>query len=213
MAFSANYVLKPEFREAKQQSAQLALIQGSADQQARRAALAARSEELKQARKSTRDPAEKERIRAELKRINAEENALTDEIAAGAVAAWSTKGPAGVDKNLPAKELTIRVLVNQEVHVQDIARPFRAGGAKLAFEQDDKCRDSGSYCITVLLGNFAREKKIGATTQYTPENANLGVPTRPRGMALIVSGPKEKPDSVRSFLKQIDIAKLQSLLP
>lgn len=213
MSFSAKYTLRPEVRESRMHNAQMALIQGSSDQQARRAALEARSRELKLSRKNTRDPAEKERIRAELKKINAEENALTDEIASGASAGWATRGPGGVDRNLPPKELSVRLLVNQDVHLQDIAKPYQVPGVPLAFAQKDKCQDAGSYCITALLGDFTREKKISGTTQYTLHNANLGVPTKPRGMALIVSGPQERPESVQNFLKQIDIAKLQALLP
>jgi hypothetical protein len=32
-------------------------------------------------------------------------------------------------------------------------------------------------------------------------------------MAIVVAGPKEKPQSVRDFLRQIDLAKLKALLP
>jgi hypothetical protein len=39
------------------------------------------------------------------------------------------------------------------------------------------------------------------------------VPTKPRGIALVVAGPKDKPQSVRDFLAQVDLAKLRSLLP
>jgi len=212
MAFTAKYTLNPGVRESGQQTALMDMTKGSPDQQAKRAALAAKAEELKQARKHTRDRAEKERIRAELKKINEEENALTGEIAANASANWQGNMQQ-VDRALPAKELSVKVLVNQNVHVQDVARPYQASGTSFAFDQSEKCQDSGNYCITLLLGNFTREKKISGTTQYTLRNVNLGVPTKPRGMAVIVTGPKEKAESVRNFLKQIDVGKLQALLP
>lgn len=213
MAFTARFALNPGLRESSQQAALMDLTKGSLEQQAKRADLVARADELKQARKKTRDSAEKERIRAELKKINAEENALNDEIAAAASKGGWNRAMTGVDKSMPAKELSIRVLVNQNIHVQDIAKPYQVSGAPLAFEQRDKCQDSGTSCITVLLGNFVREKKISGTTQYTLQNATLGVPTKPRGMALIVAGSKNRPESARNLLKQIDIAKLQALLP
>lgn len=213
MVFKAQYSLNPEVKQSRQQAALTDLTMGTPEQKAKRADLEARAAQLKQARKNTRDPAEKEKIRAQLKKINAEENSLTDEIAAQGRSGWSQQVLYGVDKTLPAKQLSLQVLVNQNVHIQDNATPYPLQGAVLAFEQNDKCQDFGTYCITVLLGNFEREKKISGTTQYTLQNARLGVPTKPRGMAIIVAGPKDKPESARNLLKQINLAKLQALLP
>lgn len=198
---------------ARQQQAFTDLTQGSADQQARRAELAARSDELKRARKSARSPEEKERIRAELKKLDVEENAMLDEMVAGAQAQWSTRGPGAAPEHLPPRELSIQVFANQAVHVQDIAQPYPVPKADLAFAQNEKCQDASAYCITVLLGDFVREKKISGTTQYTPRDNGAGVSTQPRGLVLIVAGPQDRQENVRDFLRQIDIAKLRSLLP
>lgn len=92
MAFKALYKLDPKVMEARQQSALMDLTKGTPEQQAKRAALATREKELKQARKSTRNPAEKERIRAELKKVNAEDNALTEEIITGSQKSMSMGG-------------------------------------------------------------------------------------------------------------------------
>lgn len=213
LPFKVVYRLNPQYTEARQQTALMGMIQGSPEQQAKRDALNAKSEELKKARKKTRDPAEKERIRAELKKLNAEENALTDEIAAGLSAGGAEQAMRGTDAALPAKELSIRILVNQDVQIADRAKPYTVAGASLAFAQQEGCQDSGMSCVTVLLGDFIREKKISGTTQYTLLNANLGVPTKPRGMALIVSGPKDTPETAQNFLHQINLPKLRALLP
>lgn len=213
MSFSARYTLKQEAIAARQQQAFTDLTQGSADQQARRAELAARSDELKRARKSARSPEEKERIRAELKKLDVEENAMLDEMVAGAQAQWSTRGPGAAPEHLPPRELSIQVFANQAVHVQDIAQPYPVPKADLAFAQNEKCQDASAYCITVLLGDFVREKKISGTTQYTPRDNGAGVSTQPRGLVLIVAGPQDRQENVRDFLRQIDIAKLRSLLP
>jgi hypothetical protein len=210
MSFKAQYTLDPKISEARQQAALMDLINGTPEQQAKRAAIAAREKELKQARKSTRDPAEKEKIRTELKKINEEDNALTDEIVANSQKSLSAG--AGMQSNDP-KEFSVRILVNQDVHVYDIAKPYLMQGVPLAFEQNDKCQDSRTYCITVLLGNFDKEKRISGSTRFNLHNASIGVPTKARGMALIVSGPTDKTKSTQDFLKKINVAKLKALLP
>jgi hypothetical protein len=48
--------------------------------------------------------------------------------------------------------------------------------------------------------------------RYNLRNANLGVPKKPRGMAIVVAGPKKKPQSVRDFIGHIDLAKLKAVL-
>lgn len=212
MTFRATYTLNPKVKETMQQAALVDLIKGNPEQQARRAALAAKAEELKSARKSTRNREEKERIRTELKKINAEDNALSDEIAAGAGSGMTGKMN-DVDKSLPARELSIRILVNQDVHVYDVAKPYQVKGSLPAFAQSEQCLDYGTYCITVLLGAFDKEKRISGSTRYNLRNARLGVPTKPRGMALVVAGPKDRPESVENFLKNINIPKLKALVP
>jgi hypothetical protein len=44
-------------------------------------------------------------------------------------------------------------------------------------------------------------------------NIPLGVPTKPRGLMLVVSGPKEKPEKVKELLGKVDLKKLNSMLP
>lgn len=210
MSFRAGYMLTSKKLESSMQSMQTDLIKGNADQQMKRAALEARSEELKQARKRAKSPEEKERIRSELKKVNAEENALTDQIAAGATAGWG-KAVQAVDTALPPKEMGVRALVNQDIHVLDNAKPYQVAGATQAFEQNDKCQDGG-YCITMLLGKFEPEKRISGSTRYNLKDSGGSAPTKARGMAVIVDGPKEKKDFVQNFVKQINTSKLQTLL-
>lgn len=212
MSFKVLYTLKPEVQASMQQAALMDTIKGTPAQQARREALAAKAEELKSARKSARSRDEKERIRAELKKINAEDNALTDEIAANA-GSNMTGRLQEMDKTLPAKELSVRVLVNQDVHVYDGAKPYQVDGSSLAFAQSEQCQDSGTYCITVLFGAFDKEKRISGSTRYNLRNTKLGVPTKPRGMALIVAGPRDRPESAQNLLKRINIPKLKALVP
>jgi hypothetical protein len=67
--------------------------------------------------------------------------------------------------------------------------------------------------FNALKSAFEKEKRVSAYTRYNLRNANLGVPTKPRGMAVVVAGPKEKPQSVHDFLGQIDLAKMKAGLP
>jgi len=210
MLFKAQYTLTSEKRESSMQSMQMDLVKGNADQQAKRAVLEARAEELKQARKRAKSPEEKERIRAELKKVNAEENALVNQIAAGATAGWG-KASQAVDKELPPKEMTVRVLVNQEVHIADSAKTYQVAGATQAFEQNDKCQE-GSYCITMLVGRFEPEKRISGSTRYNLRDSGGTAPTNARGLAVIVGGPKDKKGFMQQFVKQINAAKLQGLV-
>jgi len=210
LLFNAQYTLTGEKRESSMQSMQMDLIKGNSDQQGKRAALEARTEELKQARKRAKSPEEKERIRAELKKINDEENALVDQIAAGATSGWNQAAKVA-DKSLPPKEMTVRVLVNQEVHVSDSAKPYQVNGAAQAFEQNDKCQE-GSYCITMLVGSFEPEKRISGSTRYNLRDSGGTAPTNARGLAVIVGGPKDKKGFVQQFVKQINTAKLQGLV-
>jgi len=192
MLFNAHYVLTTEKRESSMQQMQMDLIKGNADQQAKMAALGARAEELKKARKVAKSLDEKARIREELKKING-------------------KALRAVDNALPPKEMSTRFLVNQEVNISDSARSYQVPGVAEAFEQSDECQEGG-YCVTLLLGKFESEKRISGSTRYNPHDSGGTVPTKAHGMAVIVSGPKEKKDYVQNFVKQINTAKLKALL-
>lgn len=215
MYFTATYTLSREFQEGQQRATFMDRAKGTPEQQARLAALDAKHAELTRARDKTRDRSEKERIRAERKAVNDEGNKLRHQVMAD-YQAWVASGGAtaalqNAERALPAKELTVRAFVNQEVDLNDKAAPYKLPGFPLAFEQGDRCQDYNTCCITVLLGAFEKEKPISG--RYSLRNANLGVPTKPRGMAIVVAGPKEKPQSVRDFLGQIDLAKLKAVLP
>src|SRR5512139_520803 len=95
-------------------------------------------------------------------------------------------------QSLPAKEFTIRVVVNQDVSVNGAAAPVKLAGAPLAFEQSDGCEKHDDACITVLLGQFDKDKeKRGSHWLYKLHPANLGVVTKPRGMVIVVAGPRQ----------------------
>jgi len=217
MTFTINYTISPEFMQKQSVAAVMARTKGTPQQETRKAELLAKNAELTKARDKTKDRGEKDRIRAELKTVRNEENRLNDEIAAQ-IRAWSTKEggvPAmqEITSGLPPQELNVRVQVNQDVYVGDKAKPYQLAGYPMAFEQGEGCPDSGSYCVSVLLGPFEKGKKDGESTLFRLRNTPLGVPTKPRGLMLVVSGPKEKPEKVKELLGRVDLKKLNSLLP
>ncbi|OHE16824.1 MAG: hypothetical protein A2X96_05780 [Syntrophobacterales bacterium GWC2_56_13] len=217
MTFAVNYTISSEFMQKQSVAAVMARTKGTPQQEARRAVLQAKHAELTKARNKTKDRGEKDRIRAELKTVNDEENRLTAEIAAQ-IQAWSTKGggvPAmqEIASGLPPQELNIRLQINQDVYVGNKAKPYQLAGYPMTFEQSEGSPDSGSYWVSVLLGPFEKGKKNDESTLYTLRNTPLGVPTKPRGLMLVVSGPKEKPEKVKELLEKVDLKKLNSLLP
>ena len=217
MYFTATYTLNREFQGEQQRTSFTDRAKGTPEQQARLAALDAKDAELTRDRNKTRDRGEKEQIRAELKTVRDEGNKLREQVMAE-YQAWVASGGAtaalqNVNRALPAKELTVRAFINQEVNLNDKAMLYQFPGFPLAFEQSEGCRDYNTCCITVFLGAFEKEKRVSGYTRYNLRNVNLGVPTKPRGMVIVVAGPKEKQQSVRDFLKQIDLAKLKAVLP
>lgn len=217
MVFAAKYKVTSDFMEKQSMKAIMGQAKGTPHQQARMAELQAKNTELAKARDKTKDRGEKERIRAELKNVRDEENRLSDEISAQIQARASKGGgvPAmqEVASALPAKELNVRVEVNQDVRVGNKAKVYPLAGYPMAFEQNDGCPDYGTYCVLVILGPFEKQKKIAESALYKLRNTPLGVPTKPRGLMLVVSGPKDKPEKVKELLGKVDIKKLNSLLP
>jgi hypothetical protein len=218
LQFSATYTLSQEFRDGQQQNLFMDRAKGTPGQQARLAVLDARDEELTQARNATRDRAEKDRIKAEKKAVQGEANALRDQIMAE-YTAWVASGGAmeamqSATQSAPPREFTIRVLVNQDVSVSGAAAPVKIAGAPVALEQSEGCAMGGDNCVTALLGPFKRDGgKRGSHWLYQLHNANLGVPTKPRGMMIVVAGPKQHAQRVRELAAQVDYAKLKALLP
>ncbi len=90
---------------------------------------------------------------------------------------------------LPPKELNVRVQINQDVRLGDKAKPYQLAGYPMAFSQSEGCPDLGSYCVSILLGPFEKGKRAGEATLYTLRNTPLGVPTKPRGLMVVVSAP------------------------
>jgi hypothetical protein len=215
MSFTATYRVSPEFAQAQAMAGLAEMTKGTPQQQKRMAELDAKDADLKKARDGTRDRAEKDRLRAELKAVHEEQNRLTDEVAAGAQARAASSGGAfgqGGGKALPPRELSVRIRLNQDVRVDDRAKPYRVAGAQTAFEQSEGCDDFGGACISVLIGPFEKGKKAGPATQYLLRNGSKEVATKPRGLMVVVSGPKESPDKVRELLGKVDLEKLASLL-
>lgn len=217
MDFAVKYTVSSDFMEKQSVEAVMGRTKGTPQQQARMAELQEKNAELKKARDKTKDRSEKERIRAELKTVRDEENRLSDEISAQ-IQAWASKGGGApamqeVASALPAKELNVRVEVNQDVRIGNKAKPYPLAEYPMAFEQNEGCPDYGTYCVSVLLGPFEKGKKHAESTLYTLRNTPLGVPTKPRGLMLVVSGPKEKPEKVKELLGKVDLKKLNLLLP
>jgi hypothetical protein len=215
--YTATYTLDQSVIDMQAVSMQMDRTKGTPEQQSRLAALNAKDAELTSARDKTRDRAEKDRIRAELKEVRVEADRVQAEIMAG-IQAWLAAGGAAhttqdLDNSLPAKELTIRICVNDDTHLPDQVAPYKIEGIPLAFEQAEGCQDSNTYCITLFLGPFEKVKKVSGYTGYVLRETDLGVPTKARGIILTFSGPKDRPDAVRDFVRRTDLAKLKTLLP
>jgi hypothetical protein len=215
--YTARYVLNQSVVDQQAVSMQMDRTKGTPEQQSRLAALNARAAELMKARDTTRDRAEKDRIRAERKEVLAEADKVQAEIVAG-IQAWLATSSAAqstqdLDKSLPARELTIRILVNGDTHLPDQAAPFEIQGIPLAFEQAEGCQDFDTYCVTLFFGPFEKVKKVSGYTDYNLRESDLGIPTKARGIILTFSGPKERPDAVRDFIRQTDMPKIKALLP
>jgi hypothetical protein len=212
MTFNVLYKPDAAVFQKQMQSAMMDKVKGTPRQQEKRAALEARERELYNARKSTRDPGEKEKIRTQLKAVRVEASALDDEISAQ-YQEWVRQGGQttmlqNVSGAMPP-EVSVQVLVNQSVYLGDKAIPFPVEGATLAFEQGN-CGDSRKYCLTVLLGPFEKGRK--GSHRYELQNAGGGVSTKVRGMGVIFSGPKDKAPDVKALLKKTDLARLKALL-
>jgi hypothetical protein len=216
MAFTATQTLDQGVRDERQQNLYADRARGTPEQQARLADLRARDEALHRARDKARDRAEKDRLRAEMKAVQAEENALLDQIAS-AYQAWVASGGAaaaqqGLEKALPPGRLGARFLVNADLSVDDRATAYALPGFPLAFEQREGCQDPGSSCITVLIGSFEKEKRVSGYTRYAPRRPRPGVSTKARTIALVVSGPGDRPESARAFLGRVNLARLAELV-
>ncbi len=127
MAYMARYTRDEKVREEEQTAYFVDRTKGTPEQQARMAELNAKDAELSQARKNAKDPAEKDKIKAERKALSAEIDKLLEEIVAG-YQAWltsggTTTGAKDIKDALPAKELSIWVRINQDVSLTDKALP------------------------------------------------------------------------------------------
>jgi len=217
VSYLASYVRDESLIQAETTSYFLDRTKGTPEQQAKMAELNAKDAELSKARKNAKDPAEKDRIRAERKAVSAEIDKLLGEIVAG-YQAWLASGGTDaaaqdIKEVLPAKELTIWVRLNQDVSLSDKAVSYAIDGGFPGFEQADECRSYDSYCVTVLVGSFEKVKKISGYTFYQLPEAGADVPTKVLGMALTFTGPKDKPELVRNFVRGTDLESLRNLLP
>jgi len=217
MAHTATYTLDTSDLGEQQRSASMDRARGTLEQQKRMAELNAKEAVLTQARDRSRDPAEKQKIRAELKAVRAEQSKLMAEIVA-ATQAWVASGGVeetvrSIDQAQPPKEFSISVSINADVSLSDKSAPCTITGAPLAFDLSDGCQKPDSYCVTVLLGDFDKIKRVSGYTLYQPKDVVLGVPTKARTMALTISGPNDRAESVREFAGKIDFAGLMKLLP
>ena len=217
MAFSVAHTVSKEYEEQRMVAAVMGQTKGTPQQEVRLTEIRAKQESLRDARSRTRDRTEKDRIRAEIKELDREENQIVGAIAAGhqagAAAESGVPGMAEVAAGLPPKRFDVRVLVNQDIRIHDAAKPFNVAGHPSSFESTDGCLDAGTYCVTVLVGQFEKAGKAGPATIYRPKNAPLGVPTKARALALLVSGPKDKPGMVQDLLGTVDLKSLDALVP
>jgi hypothetical protein len=216
MSFTAMYAYDDSNAGAQQMAAYMDKASGTPEQQAALAALDAKDSELREARDATRDRAEKDRIREARKAVQAKADSLRATIMTEYQAWLAAGGAAAVaqdrEQSLPARELSIRVRINQTVSVPETAPPYPIEGTPLAFEKSDGCEEFEAYCITVLIGPFAKKDKVSGSDRYMLPETAPGVPTKARGIAIMIGGPKDKPEAVREFLRKVDFAKLEALV-
>jgi hypothetical protein len=218
LRFLGTYTLTPQAANAQTGGAFLERAKGTPEQQAQLAALNAKDEELTRRRDATRDRGEKDRLRAELKAVHDEEERLNDRIVAD-YQSWVASGGAAqamqaAAQSQPAKEFTVRVLVNQDVSVNGLATPVALAGGPPALGQTEGCEKTDNACLTVLLGPFDKDpQKRGSHWLYKLREANLGAATKPRGLVLVVAGPRRHEARVRELAAQVDWARLKALLP
>jgi hypothetical protein len=217
MNFALKFTISPEFEQKQAVAGVMDRTKGTPQQQEKMAELNSRDSELKKARHETRDRTDKDRIRAELKSIHEEQSRLSAEIIAQIQAGSASGGGVSAQqetvKGLPPREFNVRLRLNQDVRISDHAKTYSLAGYRTSFEQSEGCVDAGSYCITVLLGPFEKGKRISGSTEYTLQNTPLRVPTKPRGLMLVVSGPKENPEKVKELLGKLDLELLDSMMP
>jgi hypothetical protein len=216
MSYEATYTFDNSNTAAQQMSMYMDRAKGTPEQQAMLAELDAKEADLKKARDGTRDRAEKERIRAALKVVRDRADSLQTMIMAD-YQAWVASGGAAtaaqdMQKALPAKELSVRIVINQTVSVLDTAPQYPVEGIPLAFEKTEGCAGYDTYCLTLLIGPFAKTDKVSGRDRYKLPDVAHGVPTKARGIAVMIGGPKDKPEAVRELLKQIDLEKLKALV-
>lgn len=217
MAYKAIYTLDSGLGAQQAMAGYMERAKGTPEQQAKLAELDAKEAALSKSRSETRDPARKSEIKAELKAVRDEANELREKVMAD-YQAWVMSGGANAvaqdaQKSLPAKELSVWVRINDDVSLNDKAVPYAMTGVPLAFEQPEGCEGLGDCCITLFLGATTKVKKISTHTLYQVPTTDLGVATRARGIALTVTGPQDKRESVRDFARQIDLAKLKAVMP
>jgi hypothetical protein len=217
MTYQARYTRDQSGDGQQMMTSLMDRAKGTPEQQAKMAELNARDEQLTETRDKAKSPTEKDRIRTELKAVRAESDKLSDEIAAGYEEWVASGGAANAMQNatssLPAKELTVRVLINADESLSEKAVPFAMDGGYPAYELPDGCAGTDFYCITVFLGRFEKIKKNAGYTYFQLQNADLGVPTKARGMVVTFTGPKDKPEAVRDFVRGTNWAGLKALLP
>ena len=216
LRFLATYSLILDKHQDVAHSALMERARGTLEQQTQMAGLEAKAADLKMARDSAGSSGDKDRIRAELKSIRAEQSKLQEEISAQFQAWVAAGGATAAEQNaeaaVPAKLLTIRALINATVTVNETATPYQIKGFPLAFERSEGCADFGTYCITVFLGPFAKADRITGGDRYKLPADIPGVPTMARGIALTFAGPKDKPESVRELLRKTNLETLKRLV-
>ena len=74
-------------------------------------------------------------------------------------------------------------------------------------------QDFDTYCVTLFLGPFEKVKKVSGYTDYNLRKSDLGIPTKARGIIITFSGPKDRPDTVRDFMRQTNLTRIKTLLP
>lgn len=217
MAYVAHYTRNGTQDGQQMMGSFMDRAKGTPEQQAKMAELEAKEAALTKARDEAKNAEAKSKARAELKAVRAESNKLSDEIMAG-YQEWVSSGGAtnamqDFDKSLPAKELTVKVWINDDVSLNQKAAPITLEGGLPAFEQAEGCDGIAAHCITVFLGPFEKLNKNAGYTTFKIRETDLGVPTRARGMVVIFSGPEDKPEGVRDLVRRTDWTKLKALLP
>ena len=202
-ALRFTYAFSAEASQRMDQGAVGAALKGTPEQQAKMVELdrkIAGLEEQKQAARKSRDAAEKERVRQELKTARKERNKITDEITNAYVQqSMSGQLAAEMNKNKPVvREAQLVIKVNEQyawIPAKD--QPVSIPGVPISYWFKS---DTGGRLV-MLLGPWDNQT-------FKMNLAATPVKTRPQGMVIEITGDRQMAESLARQIR-INLLKKQ----